>query len=148
MCRVLTTKQGNESRHPCSDGPPDRSHAVGRAQHAHHDLRHGAEVRRGCTLQDPQGRSPGFREKGSAPKRGRHSAMFCSSNASVQWQPDGLAIPTKKWFLGAGFLGAPPISPEEMRSLAVPSAQVKGLESEMKVVGSASRQVCFVVPGL
>ena len=32
------------------------------------------------------------------------------SNASVQWQPDGLAIPTKKWFLGAGFLGAPPIS--------------------------------------
>ena len=29
---------------------------------------------------------------------------------SVQWQPDGLTIRTKKWFLGAGFLGAPPIS--------------------------------------
>ena len=29
---------------------------------------------------------------------------------SVQWQPDGLTIHTKKWFLGAGFLGAPPIS--------------------------------------
>ena len=30
-------------------------------------------------------------------------------NASVQWQPDGLTIRTEKWFLGAGFLGAPPI---------------------------------------
>ena len=26
---------------------------------------------------------------------------------SVQWQPDGLTIHAKKWFLGAGFLGAP-----------------------------------------
>ena len=31
-------------------------------------------------------------------------------NASVQWQPGGLTIHAKKWFLGAGFLGAPPIS--------------------------------------
>ena len=31
-------------------------------------------------------------------------------NASVQWQPDGLTIHTTKWFLGAGFLGAPPTS--------------------------------------
>ena len=29
---------------------------------------------------------------------------------SVQWQPDGLTIRANKWFLGAGFLGAPPIS--------------------------------------
>ena len=29
---------------------------------------------------------------------------------SVQWKPDGLTIRTEKWFLGAGFLGAPPIS--------------------------------------
>ena len=29
---------------------------------------------------------------------------------SVQWRPDGFPIRTKKWFLGAGFLGAPPIS--------------------------------------
>ena len=29
---------------------------------------------------------------------------------SVQWQPDGLTIHANKWFLGAGFLGAPPIS--------------------------------------
>ena len=29
---------------------------------------------------------------------------------SVQWQPDGLRIHAKKWFLGAGFLGAPPMS--------------------------------------
>ena len=31
-------------------------------------------------------------------------------NASVQWEPDGLTIHTNKWFLGAGFLGAPSIS--------------------------------------
>ena len=30
--------------------------------------------------------------------------------ASVQWQPGDLTIHTKKWFLGAGFLGASPIS--------------------------------------
>ena len=29
---------------------------------------------------------------------------------SVQWQPDGLKIHTKQWFLGGGSLGAPPIS--------------------------------------
>ena len=29
---------------------------------------------------------------------------------SVQWEPDGLTIQRRKWFLGAGFLGAPPIS--------------------------------------
>ena len=29
---------------------------------------------------------------------------------SVQWQPDGLTIHTKRWFLEAGFPGAPPIS--------------------------------------
>ena len=49
-------------------------------------------------------------ERGSAPKRGRHSTIFVPPNASVQWQPDGLTIHTNKWFLGAGFLGAPPIS--------------------------------------
>ena len=34
-------------------------------------------------------------------------------NASVQWQPDGLTIHTKKWLPRAGFLGAPPISLDE-----------------------------------
>ena len=29
---------------------------------------------------------------------------------SPQWQPDGLTIHTKRWLLGAGFLGAPPVS--------------------------------------
>ena len=53
--------------------------------------------------------SPKVRQRGSA-KRGRHSTIFVSPNASVQWQHDGLAIPTTTWFLGAGFLGAPPIS--------------------------------------
>ena len=28
----------------------------------------------------------------------------------MQWQPDGFFIHTDRWFLGAGFLGAPPIS--------------------------------------
>ena len=30
--------------------------------------------------------------------------------ASAQWQPGDLRIRAKKWFVGAGFLGAPPIS--------------------------------------
>ena len=50
-------------------------------------------------------------EKGEVLLRGvgaqRH---FFPPNASVQWQPDGLTIQTQKWFPGAGFLGAPPIS--------------------------------------
>ena len=29
---------------------------------------------------------------------------------SVQWQPDGWTVNTKKWLLGAGFLAALPIS--------------------------------------
>ena len=45
------------------------------------------------------------------PKRGRHSTIcVLPPNASVQWQPDGLAVRTNKLLLGAGFLGAPPIS--------------------------------------
>ena len=31
-------------------------------------------------------------------------------SAAVQWQPDGSTIHTEEWFLGDGFLGAPPIS--------------------------------------
>ena len=31
-------------------------------------------------------------------------------NASAQWQLDSLTIHARKWLLGAGFLGAPPIS--------------------------------------
>ena len=34
---------------------------------------------------------------------------FFPPDASLQWQPDGLTIHTQRWFLGAGFLGAPPI---------------------------------------
>ena len=36
------------------------------------------------------------------------AVVGCS--VSWRWQPDGSTIHTKKWFLGAGFLGAPPIS--------------------------------------
>ena len=39
-----------------------------------------------------------------------NSTVFSPPNASAQWQPDGLTIHANKWFLGAGFLGAPPIS--------------------------------------
>ena len=35
---------------------------------------------------------------------------FFPQDASVQWQPDGVTIHPRKWFLGAGFLGAPPVS--------------------------------------
>ena len=28
----------------------------------------------------------------------------------IDWRPDGLTIHAKRWFLGAGFLGATPIS--------------------------------------
>ena len=35
---------------------------------------------------------------------------FSPPSASAQRQPDGLTIRAEKWFLGAGFLGAPPIS--------------------------------------
>ena len=35
---------------------------------------------------------------------------FFPPDASVQWQPDGLVIHTNNWFVGARFLGAPPIS--------------------------------------
>ena len=37
-----------------------------------------------------------------------------SPDASLQWQPGGLTIHTNKWFLGAGFLGAFPISLRKM----------------------------------
>ena len=60
------------------------------------------------------------RERGSAPEGGRHSVRLNKNPLSVktllvkcpavQWQPDGLTLRTQKWFAGAGFLGAPPIS--------------------------------------
>ena len=43
---------------------------------------------------------------------------FFPPDASVQWQPDGLTIHTQKWFLGAGFLGAPHISLKRWRPQA------------------------------
>ena len=72
---------------------------------------------------------PQFGEGGSAPKGGRHSAIFFRSSVKtlfvrcppVQRQPDGLTIHTKKWFLGAGFLGAPPIS---LINLVSPSSRL------------------------
>ena len=50
-------------------------------------------------------------EKGEVLLRGVGTLRyFFLPNSSLQWQPDGLAIPIKKLLLGAGFLGAPPIS--------------------------------------
>ena len=49
-------------------------------------------------------------ERGSPPKRGRHSTIFCPPSASVLWQPDMWTVHINRGFLGAGFLGAPPIS--------------------------------------
>ena len=49
-------------------------------------------------------------EKEEVLLRGVGTLRRVSPHASGQWQPDGLTIYTKKWFLGAGFLGAPPMS--------------------------------------
>ena len=50
-------------------------------------------------------------EKGKLLLRGVGTLRYlCSPNAPVRWQPDSLTIHAKKWFPGAGFLGAPPIS--------------------------------------
>ena len=50
-------------------------------------------------------------EKGEVLLRGVGTLRYLSpADASAQWQPDGLTIRTNKWLLGAGFLGAPPIS--------------------------------------
>ena len=50
-------------------------------------------------------------EKGEGLLRGVGTLRYLfPPHASVQWQPDGLTIHTKEWFLGARFLGAPPIS--------------------------------------
>ena len=58
-------------------------------------------------------------EKGEVLLRGVGTLRYVFlPNASVQWQPDGLTIHTKKWLLGAGFIGAPPISPSRGRILA------------------------------
>ena len=79
------------------------------------------------------------REEGSAPRRGRHSAMCVfPPNASVRWQPDGLTIHTKKWLQGAGFLGAPPISLTQSTQLP----QV-GREGASRGRGTSSCQACL-----
>ena len=50
-------------------------------------------------------------EKGEGLLRGVGTLRdYFPPNTSVQWQPGDLTIHTKEWFLGAGFLGAPPIS--------------------------------------
>ena len=59
-------------------------------------------------------------EKGEVLLRGVGTLRsFCPPSASVQRQPDGSTIQPNKWFLGAGFLGAPPIS----LSMALASAR-------------------------
>ena len=51
------------------------------------------------------------RERGEVFLRGVGTLRYLfPPNASVLWQPRGLTIHTKTWFLGAGCLGAPPIS--------------------------------------
>ena len=64
---------------------------------------HGARHRRRLNL--------GGSEKGEVLLEGVGTLRYSfPPDASVQWQPGQLTINTKKWFLGAGFLGAPPIS--------------------------------------
>ena len=44
---------------------------------------------------------------------------------SVQWQPGGLIIHTKQWFLRAGFLVAPPISLNAVRCAPATSLETR-----------------------
>ena len=61
--------------------------------------------------------SAGRQRRGEVPLRGVGTLRYSfPPNASVQWQPDGLTIHAEKWLLGAGFLGAPPISLRSSRS--------------------------------
>ena len=80
---------------------------------------------------------------------------FSPPNASVQWQLDDLTIHTENWLLGAGCLGAPPISlaqtasaPQEEDSAvaAVAAAQAaeagrgSGLQSQASYVECPNRR--------
>ena len=47
----------------------------------------------------------------------------------MQWQLDGLIIHTKKWFLGARFLGAPPISLRQGRTPETGTARRAGRDA-------------------
>ena len=60
-------------------------------------------------------------EKGEVILRGVGTLRYVfTPDASVQRQPGGLTIHTKRWFLGAGFIGAPPIS-LTMRTVHMPA---------------------------
>ena len=51
----------------------------------------------------------------------------CQVPISVRRQPDGLTVHTKKWFLGAGFLGALPIS---LRDIVCDTVSSHNLDSQ------------------
>ena len=69
--------------------------------------------------------------------------FFSPPNASVQWQPDGLTIHTKKWFPGAGFLGAPPISLD--LSVSGRDGREPMLERAVKAMRQMGRMRTFVL---
>ena len=74
-------------------------------------------MRGGCDAQAREAAS----EKGEVLLRGVCTLRYSvPQSASVQWQPDGSTIRTNKWFLGAGFLGAPPISLNTAVHRAIP----------------------------
>ena len=64
---------------------------------------------------------------------------YFPQNASAQWQPRDLTSCTKKGFLGAGFLGAPPISliesptPAGLRKGQMGSALINGVTAKFMV---------------
>ena len=85
---------------------------------------------------DPASHTYLYSEKGEMLLRGV-GALRCllPPSASVQWQPDGLTMHTRKWFLGAGFLGAPPTSlryPTDRATTAsmLPELQPRAVPSE------------------
>ena len=90
-------------------------------------------------------------EKGEVLLRGVGTLRYdFQPNASVQWQPGDLTIHTNKWFLGAGFLGAPPISFRKPgRALGATKAAVLDDSSEVRAFDQRRRaHICIMYVGL
>ena len=105
---------GNGTGPGADAGTRAHGHAGTRA-HGHTETqrhRHRCKRRRCRHRRKRRTKAQGKSEKGKVLPRGLGGTLRYSfpPNASVQWQPGDLAIHTEKWFLGAGFLGAPPIS--------------------------------------
>ena len=98
-----------------------------------------------CTSLCPPGGS--HSEKGEVLLRGVGTLQYFSPpDASVQWQPDDLAIPTNMWLLGAGSLGAPPVSLSQREEIADHYVthcihHADRADADLQTLGQTSRRV-------